>query len=61
MPRIMPILLRTLLPSLVTRHLLRMPPTDFRRSSAGMSAVLPVSILANSRVMSQPTAATLPA
>jgi hypothetical protein len=36
-----------------------MPPTDFRRSSAGMSAVLPVSILANSRVMSQPTATTL--
>jgi len=30
----MPTLLRTLLPSLVTRHPLRMPQTDFRRSSA---------------------------
>jgi hypothetical protein len=36
MPRVMP----TLLPSHVPCHLLRMPPTDFRRSSAGMSGGL---------------------
>jgi hypothetical protein len=46
MPRIMPTLLRTLLPGLVTRHPLRMPPTDFRRSSAQMSAASPQSRVA---------------
>ena len=50
----------TLLPSLVTRHPLPMPPTDSRRSSAQMSAAMPVSILAISCDV-PPTAATLPA
>jgi hypothetical protein len=44
MPRMIPTLLRTLLPSLVTLHPLRMPPTDFRRSSVGLSAAWQASV-----------------
>jgi hypothetical protein len=43
----------TMLPSHDPRHLLRMSPIYFRRYSAKMSATLPVSILAFSRVLSR--------
>ena len=49
----MPRMMSNMLPSHDPRHLLRMPLTDFRRSCAGTSAALPVSILAISRVLSR--------